>query len=649
VIGTTIDGRYEVGRRLGAGSWGEVYLARDTTLDRDVAIKLLSDGTLSAEILNTLGREARALARMNHPNVVTVHDCGDHQGRFYMVLEYVAGRTLESLLGDGAFEIATTLAMARGIATALSHAHDHGVIHGDLKLANIMRPDDGHEPGAVKVLDFGVCRLIRSSEIQPLRARTGTPAYMAPEQFEGRGVDERTDIFAFAGCVYRLLEGRAPFKGEYECAIEYEVLYGEPRPLSAQVPRELASLLTKCLARDPADRLQSFADVAEWLERVGGIGSGARPSDTKAAAVATVVEDAPDRVGNPYLQRTMISDPRDFYGRRRELRRVFARLNANQPQSVSVVGDRRVGKSSLLCQVAHEEQRARHMSTAGDAVFVFLDFQNIVVADAERFIGLLLDSMPRSCRPRGEDADGPAYAELEATVANLHTQGGRLIVVMDEFEKITGNASFEQGFFSFMRSLANRYRVAYVTSSVTELQQMCHNRDISDSPFFNIFSNLQLGAFTRDEAEELVRMPSARTGRPLEPHGARLIEMAGTLPMHLQIACSSLWEHLEEQGDGAPDWESVTATFAAEMRPHYEFAWNRASEAERALLVDLVLGRKVDARSAHRGTDLRRRGLLCPDREEAVFCGTGFRNHVLGQVGGEGGGWLRRLWGRDRS
>ncbi|HUV36620.1 MAG TPA: hypothetical protein VMX58_06755 [Patescibacteria group bacterium] len=223
------------------------------------------------------------------------------------------------------------------------------------------------------------------------------------------------------------------------------------------------------------------------------------------------------------------------------------------------------------------------------------------------------------------------------------------------FELITRNERFEEDFFSFLRSLANSYRVAYVTSSREELQLMCHNRDISDSPFFNIFSNLPLRPFSRGEALELVTVPSKREGVPLEEHAGRIIDLAGLFPFFLQIACSSAFEFLLDNPDAEPDWEQISRTFEEEAVPHYSFVWERFDEAERGNLVRIASGKAIDRKYRYVNENLERRGYLIETDEGPMLCSKSFEGFIRQKTGDESGGGskfpslfgrLRRGWGR---
>jgi len=277
-------GPFEILAPLGAGGMGEVYRARDTRLDRTVAIKLLP-----SEIMNAPGRrverfrqEARAIARITHPNICTLHDVGEDGPAIFLVMEYIEGVTLARRLEDGPLPMPVALRAAIGIADALDHAHRLGVVHSDLKPGNVMLTRD-----SVKLLDFGLAKLKARDEQGPNDAtRTrltetgtivGTVPYMAPEQIEGRDVDARTDIFSFGVVLHEMICGRRPFAGDSRAALMAAIVAAEPPPLSSlqpQVPASLERLVGRCLAKDPDDRWQTARDLAAELRWIADAGSG---------------------------------------------------------------------------------------------------------------------------------------------------------------------------------------------------------------------------------------------------------------------------------------------------------------------------------------------------------------------------------------
>jgi serine/threonine-protein kinase len=329
----------------------------------------------------------------------------------------------------------------------------------------------------------------------------------------------------------------------------------------------------------------------------------------------------------------MITHPSEFFGREREIRRIYSRLDAPRPQSISVVGERRIGKSSLLYHVYHPRNRRKYMRNYDKAIFAYLDFQQDLKFDVPRFIDFLFNMFSYESKSgRDYTKRDRTLGALKDVVHEIHEEGRRIVILMDEFEVITKNTRFEEQFFSFLRALANTYSVAYVTSSNEDLQKMCHNKDISDSPFFNIFANLILRPFSREEALDLITVPSKTEGVPLEPHAAGILEMAGYFPLFVQIACSAASEALMAETDAELDWRHLREAFMEEAKPHYRSIWDHFDEPSRENLGRLAAGKTISRKYAYVSEDLVRRGYIVESDKGASLCSTSFRDFVIEQT-----------------
>ena len=274
-------GPYVVEALLGVGGMGEVYLARDTRLQRTVAIKVLPAHLSSNPDLHArFEQEAKAISALQHPNICVVHDIGSQGGVDFMVMEYVAGKTLDRVVPKGGLPANVAIKYAIQIAEALSRAHAAGIVHRDLKPANIMVD----ESGLVKVLDFGLAKLAVPGPAMGGDGATvavatgsttpgmivGTLAYMSPEQAEGKNIDARSDIFSFGAVLYEMLSGRRAFDGQSSAALLAAVMRDDPQPLSElkrDVPPEVRRVVSHCLKKDPAARYASGSELSQELKQ----------------------------------------------------------------------------------------------------------------------------------------------------------------------------------------------------------------------------------------------------------------------------------------------------------------------------------------------------------------------------------------------
>jgi Tol biopolymer transport system component/predicted Ser/Thr protein kinase len=282
-------GPYEILSTIGAGGMGEVYRAKDTRLDRIVAIKILPDHLADrAELRERFEREAKTISSLNHPHICTLYDVGHQDGTDYLVMEYLEGETLAARLGKGPLPLDQVLKYAIEIADALDKAHRKGITHRDLKPGNIMLTKSG-----AKLLDFGLAKLTQTaspSAVSLTQAPTakdpvtaqgmilGTLQYMAPEQVESREVDARTDIFAFGAIVYEMATGKKAFEGKSQASLIAAILEREPPAMSSlqpMTPPALDRVVKKCLAKEPEKRWQAASDVCDELKWISEGGSQA--------------------------------------------------------------------------------------------------------------------------------------------------------------------------------------------------------------------------------------------------------------------------------------------------------------------------------------------------------------------------------------
>jgi serine/threonine protein kinase len=307
MIGETL-GHFRIESKLGEGGMGVVYLARDTHLDRPVAIKVLPhEAVANPERKRRFVQEAKAASALKHPNIVTMHDMGKECGVDFLVMEYVSGNTLEARLGDGLLPLDEVIEYAAQAAGALGAAHTIGIVHRDVKPSNLMLTTVGTTgAGHLKVLDFGLAKLRHPTELTPdsptqtagpgteIGTVMGTAPYMSPEQAQGLAVDARSDVFSLGSVIYEMLTGRRPF-GEGK-AVTAAIIYAPAPPLRElrpDTPKDLVRIVERALAKDPSGRYASCAEMARELDRLRHPVRAATASRSRtilaAAVTATVI------------------------------------------------------------------------------------------------------------------------------------------------------------------------------------------------------------------------------------------------------------------------------------------------------------------------------------------------------------------------
>jgi len=293
LISGTKLGAYEIQSPLGTGGMGEVYRATDTKLGRDVALKVLpAEMARDPERLARFRREAKALAQIDHPNIVTIYSVEDFDGVHFLTMQLVEGLPLDRLISQNGLPVDQIIAMAGSLAAALAAAHEKGIVHRDLKPANVMVTSDGR----VKVLDFGLAKDVRAESSSDATLTSaghtqvgvvmGTPAYMSPEQTSGRPLDHRTDIFSLGVVLHEMATGRRPFEGTSSAELVSAILRDTPpsvTDLRSDLPSDLARIIRRCLEKDPRHRLQTARDVSNEFRDLAQVASRPTPVPVSAS------------------------------------------------------------------------------------------------------------------------------------------------------------------------------------------------------------------------------------------------------------------------------------------------------------------------------------------------------------------------------
>ena len=289
-IGNKVLGHYKIHERIAEGGMAQVYRARDDRLERWVAIKVLQPWAMAyPDARERLTKEARSASALNHPNIVTVHEIAEENGYQFIVMEYIAGKTLNRYVPPGGLPLEDALHYATQIADALATAHSAGIVHGDVKPLNIMVTDRAH----LKLLDFGLAQVLTAQAREPLKQgpheRFGTKVYMAPELLRDRSrtPDRRSEIFSVGLILHETLAGQHAFGSGTPDQLVEAILRESPKALSQEVPEALADIVARCLEKDPDRRFESMHEIALALDGFMGAGRCGKP----------IIRQVPHRLG----------------------------------------------------------------------------------------------------------------------------------------------------------------------------------------------------------------------------------------------------------------------------------------------------------------------------------------------------------------
>ena len=364
--------KFTVLQRLGRGGMGAVYEGHDPALDRRVAIKTLTaDVIADADSRSRFEREARAAAKLQHPNIVTIYELGNFGGaeKPYIVMEYLEGTDVSSLIGDEGMPIAEALDIVIQLSRALDFAHQNGVIHRDIKPANLRCLDNGQ----IKIMDFGIARVEGSHQITKSGVMIGTVHYMSPEQIRGQKLDGRTDIFS-AGCIlYKLLTGVRPFPGDSASSILYNIVNEQPVPVvekNNNIPQEIQDVLERAMAKKAEDRFEHAGDMARELEKILAVYRKTLPRTTRALQTRLDELQALNRAEKwedlVEKSRAVLEQYPELDEARRQLRRSLRELHQDEVERNQTEHDR----TRHLKEIQHELTELYGASAAATAYMV---------------------------------------------------------------------------------------------------------------------------------------------------------------------------------------------------------------------------------------------------------------------------------------
>jgi WD40 repeat protein len=615
MIGTRL-GPYEIQSLLGAGGMGEVYRARDTRLGRDVALKVLhGDVVGDPDRLRRFEQEARAVAALNHPNILTVHDVGTQDGAPYVVAELLEGQSLREVVLQRAPTQRQVLQWAAQTAQGLSAAHQKGVVHRDIKPENLFLTADGR----IKILDFGLAKRIEAAPAStrdmtaagdPTKTGTvmGTVAYMSPEQAQGWPVDARTDIFSFGVVLYELLSGRHPFRRETAAGTIAAILQETPLALSAtdaSIPRALDGIVSRCLEKRREERFQGAHDLGLALEAV-----------LAAPAGSAALQEVEERSPYPGLASFTEKDAPAFFGREAEVKALWERIRARP--LLAVIGPSGAGKSSFLragITPARPEGWRVIVATPGAAALRGLG----------KALAPELAADPDALRQLVNVDDPEVAFEL---VKRWRRSCADALLIVDQFEELfTLNAPEAQGRFAdLLGRIAAEAGVHVVLSLRDDFLMRCHEH----RPLLPVFESLTaLGPLTAENLRRALVEPAKKHGYEFEDE-VLVNEMVqgvegerGALPL-LAFAVSRLWERRDRErkllSRGA---YAEIGGVAGALAQHAEATMERIG-TERQSLVRELFRNLVTGQGTRAVTDREELLSAFPDRAAA--------EQVLGQL-----------------
>ena len=333
----------------------------------------------------------------------------------------------------------------------------------------------------------------------------------------------------------------------------------------------------------------------------------------------------------PFSSTEPVTDPSSFYGRRGDIRRIYARIGAERPQSISIVGEPSTGKSSLLNVLAHPETKREHLPDPGKSIFGLLRMRERDDWTPDRFFQSLTYVL------RSEHPDLPEvsdYDEFREIIQHSTSEGLSIVAFLDDFNVITQDPDFPLTFFSFMRSMANMYNVAYVTSSSESLQKLCVSKDVEESPFFNIFTNISLKPLSEGEVRQWVVEASSPSGISLTTEANWMYAQVGGFPALVRMLGALLWERKQAQGKlRDSDLEEVETAFQDQVQDTLESIWGTFGERERRLCAHLLVSGEVDRPQMPLVRELVRRGYVRETDGGYALFGKVFERFVADKTG----------------
>lgn len=331
-----------------------------------------------------------------------------------------------------------------------------------------------------------------------------------------------------------------------------------------------------------------------------------------------------------YNYKTPISDPKQFLGRRGLISKIYARIGAGRPQSVSIVGDIKIGKSSLLGYLAHEITKREMLNNPDDYIYLYIPCRTENQLTLGTFTGIIYRMTRKYNEKSPEQSIQVEYNYFKRMVEDLHKQNKKIILFLDDFNLITLNPAFPLEFFSFLRSLANNYNLAYITTSYEDLQKLCVSKDIEESPFFNIFTNMSLRGLEPTEIDSLFQLSSNAIDSAIDEHKSYLTELVGTGPYPLQMACHYLQNFRKEHGEFTPELKIQFESLLSEnLQDYHQQLWKHMEETHQSILSGIAVERPIPEAKQYLLRDLVKKSYVMNNNGRSQFSSNLLKNFVL--------------------
>jgi len=336
-------------------------------------------------------------------------------------------------------------------------------------------------------------------------------------------------------------------------------------------------------------------------------------------------------VENPFKSTDPVAESSRFYGHKSDIQRIYTRIGAERPQCISIIGEKSIGKSSLLNYLSHPKIKENLLSDPPRYLFGCLHLKRQPIGAPDEFLKKLTDSLREGHPDIPEVSDYNSFREL---IQHLDKEKLSLVAFFDDFDMVTQNPDFPLTFFSFLRSMANTYNVAYVTSSSESLQRLCVSKDVEESPFFNIFTNITLKPLDQPEVKQWIIEGSNPSGVSLSSEAEWVYEQVGGFPGLVRDMCALLWELKSNKGKlNDSDLSEVEINYQDKYGDEIEYIWNSFAEREQNLCIHLLTSQELDRPQEHLSRDLTRRGYIQEEEGIRSLFGKSFERFVSGKAG----------------